>query len=424
MTGSAPRPRRGAAFWVLGLLLIAAATLPPLPQQTAASAATPLWCVVCGEYGGVDVLQNILLFIPLGVGLRIAGFRTWMVCACGLSVSLLVETLQLTVIPGRDASLSDLLTNTLGGWVGAVAGTHLNQLLFPTEGQAASLALAGALAWLAVQAGTAVLLRPWAPDAIRGGAWARAIPERIPFDGTVTAATVSGFAIPDGLNPFPELAEKVRQGDVRLEVRLLSGSHAAVWSPVFELLGPRGSALSLEAVGRDLVFHPPMQSSRLRLRRPALRLDAALPPTSGVPLLVTTQVSGDTLSAIWRIAEGPIFRSLQVLGPSLGWSLITPIRYAFGPEVRWITGVWIAGWLAVIGYWLAAGKLRPLVAASTVTLLLFTGLALIPGVFGYPVSHWIEWLAGAAGAGIGYAGHHFATYLGKRCDSPSIKESC
>ncbi|HET6836990.1 MAG TPA: VanZ family protein [Gemmatimonadales bacterium] len=372
----------------------------------------------------MDVLLNVLLFVPLGVGLRISGLRTWLVCACGLAVSLLVETLQLTLIPGRDASLSDLVTNTLGSWAGAIAGQHLTRLLFPSEGQATSLALGGALAWLAVQAGTAILLRPWAPDEIRGGAWARAAPDRIPFDGMVTAVALSGWSIPNGPMPVSKLAAKLRQGDVRLEVRLLSGSNAAAWSPVFELLGPRGPLLSLESVGRDLAFHPPTQSSRVRLRRPGLRLDAALPPASGVPLRVTAQARGDTLSASWSIAGGPNFRSLQVLGPSLGWSLITPIRYAFGSEVRWITGVWIAGWLAVIGYWSAARRAPPLISVSGMTLLLCTGLALVPGVLSYPVSHWTEWLAGAAGAGIGHAAHYFAAYLGKGCDSPSIKESC
>jgi hypothetical protein len=182
--------------------------------------------------------------------------------------------------------------------------------------------------------------------------------------------------------------------------------------------------LSLEAVGPDLAFHPPMQSARLRLRRPALLLKDALPGNPAVPLRVTARTRADTLSASWSIAEGDVFRSFQVLGPSLGWSLVTPVRYAFGPEVRWISAVWIAGWLAVIAYWTAFRRAGSLVAASRLTLLLLTGLALVPLVFGYPLSHWSEWLAGAAGVGIGYAGHHFAAYLGERCDSPSIKESC
>ena len=407
-----------------GLLLIAGTTLIPLPQQRAAAAATPLWCLVCGDYGGVDVLNNVLLFIPLGVGFRLLGVRTARVVLLGALLSLGIELLQLTAITGRDASLSDVVTNTVGSWAGAIAGKHLDRLLFPKARDAMFLALAGGLAWLGVQAATAVLLRPWAPDAIRGGAWARTIPGRTPFDGKVTAATLSGVVIPNHLTPAPQLGSSVRRGDVRLDVRLLSGSRSAIWSPVVEVLGTGGRVLSLEAVGGDLAFQPPMHSARLRLRRPALRLGKALPAMSGVPLQLTARTGGDTISASWSVAGGPVFRSLQVLGPSLGWSLITPFRYAFGPEVRWVTGVWIAGWLAAIAYWSAARRARDAVTASSLTLLLLTGLAIVPAVFGYPSSHWSEWLAGVTGVGIGYAGHHFATYLGQRCDPRSINESC
>jgi hypothetical protein len=416
--------RFGRFLAVAGLVVITGATLIPLPQQSAAAAATPLWCLVCGEYGGVDVLNNVLLFMPLGVGLRLVGLPTSRVVLLSTSLSLGIELLQLTAITGRDASLSDLLTNSVGSWGGAMAGKHLAQLLFPKPEDAVFLALAGGLAWLGVQATTAVLLRPWAPDEIRGGAWARAIPGRTPFDGKVTVAAVSGVAIPNKLTPVPQLVPSVRGGDVRLEVRLLSGTRAAVWSPIVEVLGPRGSVLSLEAVRRDLAFQPPMRSSRLRLRRPALRLGEALPSTSGVPLQVTARAGGDTMSSSWSVAGGPVFRSLQVLGPSLGWSLITPVRYAFGPEARWVTGVWIAGWLAAIAYWSAAPRARDLVTASSLMLLLFAGLAMVPAVLGYPPSHWSEWLAGVTGGLIGYAGHHFAAYLGQRCDSRSIRESC
>jgi hypothetical protein len=420
----ASRTAIGQLLASVGLLAVAGATLIPLPQQTAASASTSLWCLVCGEYGGVDVLNNILLFLPLGLGIRLSGFRVMRVVAFGALLSLVIELLQFAIIPGRDASLSDVVTNTLGTWVGAMAGTHLVRLLLPSSGQAAVLALAAALAWLTVQAATAVLLRPWASDEIRGGAWARATPGRTPFDGRVTAAVVSGFPIGNAPQPVSGLAAKVRQGDVHLEVRLLSGSHAAVWSPVFEVLKPGGSVMSLEAVGRHLAFQPPMRSSQLRLRRPALRLDGALPSTPGVPLRVLAGVDGDSLVASWSIAESHVFRSDQVLGPSLGWSLITPVRHAFGPETLWITGMWIAGWFGVIAYWTVAWRARLLAIASALTLVLFIGLALIPRLFGYPVSHWTEWLAGTAGGAIGYAGYHFAAYLGERCDSLSIKESC
>lgn len=420
----AVRRRVGQLSAAAGLLFVAVTTLIPLPQQTAASAATPLWCLVCGEYGGVDVLNNILLFLPLGIGLRLAGISTLRAVMLGSLLSLTVELLQLTIIPGRDASLSDVLTNTSGTWVGAMAAQHRALLVVPSPRQARFLALVAGLTWLTVLATTAVLLRPWAPNEIVGVAWARVIPGRPPFDGSVTAAVVSGFAVHNAPQPVAGLAETLRQGDVHLKVRLVSGSHAAVWSPVFEVRKKGGSVMSLEAVGRDLAFQPPMRSSRVRLRRPALRLEGALPSRPGVPLQVTAGVNRNSLAASWSVAGGDMSRSVQVLGPSLGWSLITPVHHALGREARWITGLWIMGWLAVIACWSAGWTAGALPKATSLAFLLTMGLAVIPRVFGYPVSHWTEWLAGAAGVGIGYAGRHFATYLGERCDPLFIKESC
>jgi uncharacterized membrane protein YdcZ (DUF606 family) len=43
-----------------GLLVIAVTTLVPNPGQVAAVRATPVWCLVCGNHGGADVLNNLL----------------------------------------------------------------------------------------------------------------------------------------------------------------------------------------------------------------------------------------------------------------------------------------------------------------------------------------------------------------------------
>jgi hypothetical protein len=418
------RTKLGYGLAIIGVLFVAGTTLVPLPGQRAAAAETPLWCLVCGEYGGVDVLNNIMLFLPFGLGLRLAGLPASRAVMVGSLLSLGIELLQLTVIPGRDASLSDVLTNSLGTWLGAMTGKHLARLLLPSPKEARLLAGTATVAWLSVLAATAVLFQPWAPEAIRGGAWGRVVPGRVPFSGKVTAAALSGRAIPDAVEPIPGLASVLREGDVELDVSLVSGRPEAAWSPVFEVLGPLGSVLSLDALGSDLAFHPPVQSSRLRLRRPALRLEDALPPYPGVPLRVSARFRGDTLSASRSIAEGRVLESLQVLGPSLGWTLITPFRYALGAEARWITGAWIAGWVAIIAYWSTATRARARALGPTLTLVMVSGLGLVPALFGYSPGHWTEWLASAAGAGIGYAGQHIATYLGQRCDSLSTREFC
>src|SRR5215210_2904569 len=143
----------------------------------------------------------------------------------------------------------------------------------------------------------------------------------------VMSAVVSGSVVPNGsIALSPELATKIRQGDIRLDIRLRSGTTGGAWSPVFELLGPVGAVLSLEAVNRHLAFQPPMHSYRLRLRRPALRLPNALPSPAGTPVQVTGGERDGTVWARWKMA-GVSHSASQVLGPSLGWSLITPTRH-------------------------------------------------------------------------------------------------
>jgi hypothetical protein len=415
--------RLGLLLLFTGLLTIAAATLVPLPQQASAAEETPLWCLVCGDYGGVDVLNNMLLFVPLGAGLWLRGVRLRSVVAVAALLSLTIELLQLLVIPGRDASLSDLLTNTFGSWIGAALASHGTVLLRPTPSQALHLAVGGGFAWIAVQGASAVLLRPWFPEATLYAAFGRAIPGRDPFDGRVMSASVSGVAIPpSGAALAQELADRLRQEPVRLEVDLVTGENQGSWTPVLEIRERSRTVLALQLVGRDLVFEPPARSHLVRLRRPAIRLRRALSAQPGTPAQITTGQRADTLWGVWKGA-GRIGRSVQALSPSLGWSLITPVQYAFGRGVRLITGVWVACWMVPVGYWSAAashGRRRRMWLAG---LVLVAGLGLVSGLLGYPATHWSEWLAGLAGLGLGWAAWRSAPYLGQRCDSPSTSES-
>jgi hypothetical protein len=406
-----------------GLLVIAVATLVPNPGQVAAVRATPVWCLVCGNHGGADVLNNLLLFVPFAAGLRLIGFGARTVVGLGAVVALVIESLQFSVIPGRDASLSDLLTNTLGSWIGTALVARRDRLLKPGREQGIRLAGFGVLVWLLQQAGTSVLLQPWAPSGQLRGAWARTIPGRNPFDGRVTSAFLSGFAVPHGsVLQDSALGNNIRQGRIHLELGLISGGDTASWSPVFELLDGRGSVLAVEVVGRDLVFQAPARSSVLRLRRPALRLGEAIPLHPGVPVQVATGERNDTLWGQWELG-GAKYSSAQVLSPSFGWSLVTPIRYAYGRGVRLITALWIAAWLLPIGYWSAHGRLGRYTTWWLLSLVLLVGLGLVPRVLGYPAVHWSEWLAAVAGLGIGWAGPRSAAYLGARCEPPSTSGS-
>jgi glycopeptide antibiotics resistance protein len=70
----------------------------------------------------IELVVNVALFVPLGLALRLR-FESMSVArataiACGLSLG--IETLQLLVATGRVANITDVLMNTLGGFLGAI----------------------------------------------------------------------------------------------------------------------------------------------------------------------------------------------------------------------------------------------------------------------------------------------------------------
>jgi VanZ family protein len=70
----------------------------------------------------IELVVNIALFVPLGLALRLR-FATMSVVqatAIAFALSLGIETLQLVVATGRVANITDVLMNTLGGFIGAI----------------------------------------------------------------------------------------------------------------------------------------------------------------------------------------------------------------------------------------------------------------------------------------------------------------
>ncbi len=405
-----------------GLLFIALATLVPIPQQELAARLTPWWCLICGEHGGQDVVNNVLLFIPFALGLRLAGLPSRAVVATGGLVSLGIELLQWSVVPGRDASLSDVLTNTMGSLVGATLASHGVQLLRPTGPTVVRLAGCWGALWLTVQIGSALLLQPWAPADQLRGFWARRVLGHRPFEGEVVSANLLGAPIPTDSQPLtPEMARQIRTGRFDLQLRLRSG-RSGKRSSVVEVLGPRGSVIAIEANGGDLAFQPPMRSSLLRLARPALRIPGALSSPPGSVLTLVARDRGFALEAEWT-SSGLTQRARQALGPSLGWSLLAPFRHTYGRGTSVITLVWLAAWLLPLGYWTPHVSGRPFLSWGAVLLLVALGVGLVPLLTGYAPARFSEWLGALLGLAAGAAGYWGTTYFEARCDSLSTRES-
>jgi hypothetical protein len=395
-----------------GLVFILAATLTPVPWRAATAAATPLLCLVCGEQGSVDVTLNVLLFIPFAFGLRLSGVATRRVVVAALLLSLLVESLQYAVVIGRDSSLSDVLTNTVGGAIGAVIAGHLDALVRPAPATARRLAMAWTAFWLGTTAVAALALRPWEPQGPFLTEWAR---ERLPFpafDGRVTAASLGSVPLPEGWHPAgAEPPLPMRAGTIRLRVSVMTG-HPAGWRTILLLWRGESEVLGLSQSGHDLVFKRPSRAVPMRFRPVAIRLVHAFPADSGVPVDLTAAAERETvrLGSSWGGGQSPSF----------GWSLVLPFDYALGPEVRLLTGLWLAGFMFPLGRWWGRAGLPPITAIGLIAGIIVVGLGALPPLAGYPPVHWSEWVASALGAALGWARSGRAAYLPNRCDSPSI----
>ena len=76
------------------------------------------------DYGLVEWLANIALFLPLGVMIGLTLRRWWLLAglAAAMALSVLVETLQALYLPERTSSALDVLANVIGVGVGVLIG--------------------------------------------------------------------------------------------------------------------------------------------------------------------------------------------------------------------------------------------------------------------------------------------------------------
>jgi VanZ family protein len=103
------------AFLILTLAAIFACTLVPLPAGESSQLLLP-----AGPFTGhdlVDGIQNIILFLPLGLALAQRRIHAVWKVLLGAVISLGIETMQLW-IPGRVSSWVDVCTNATGTMVG------------------------------------------------------------------------------------------------------------------------------------------------------------------------------------------------------------------------------------------------------------------------------------------------------------------
>lgn len=409
-----PHTRRfGFALVVLSLAAIAWLTLGP--AHASSSSIDSHLCLVCGPQAGVDILLNMLLFVPLGVGLRLSGLSPWKAVLICFALSLSIETAQAFIVRGRASTLSDILTNTSGGAIGFWSARTAPMWLAPSRKKAAWLAAMWGAIWLLIQIVSNYSFAPslspsqyYGQIAQRGG--------RAMFHGQVDSARIGTIPIPDGA--FAD-SRSIRQ-------LLLNGAPivgfvtVAEPTPNFASLirvadaKQRGIA-SIAEQGDQLVFSIRTGASNLRLREPAFGMPGvftrARPPADS---------AADTLVLSARFNEGTVqlvaqSRSAQRelnVSPraALAWTVLVPFHgYLESSGVERVAAFfWTSVLLIPLGYWAAALARQSERAAafalmSVLAALLATGLILVPAAFALKGATPLDWIAAVSGVGIGAA---------------------
>ena len=403
----AQRERAGVAIAILGAVLIARMTLEP----TGAGPGLPRWCLVCGEQGLQDVVLNLVLFVPLGAGLGLTRLRASRGVAIALAITLAVELLQVRVVAGRDASLSDLLTNTAGGAIGIALARTRRVLLAPTKRTAGRLATAALGAWLGLLTFTGWAFQPSIPPATAYyGQWARGFPGFARFPGRVLAATLDGAEVPDNHIPQSSRVREMLLG-VRpaLRATVIGGGvlRPGRTAPIVSIAHPdQFVVVTLEQEGRDVLFRLRTRAADARLRMPGARARGVFGGAAGRPTR-----PGDTLRVVGMARPGrlrvdvstldgsPVAAGELRLSPGLGWSLLWPFA---SPSVVMLAVI-SAGWLAALAAPVAFWTRRAAGAATTrggllLAAVLGGGLVLPSLLWPIPLADAAQWLGCTAGA--------------------------
>ena len=338
---------------VVWLAVIAWSTLRSAPEEAATVAALRWYCLACGSSGATDVILNLLLFLPLGLAARALNWPFRRTALSLLGLTMLIEVTQGTLLVGRDASLSDVLTNTIGGMVGWLGYPLLQRLGRPSpalarRGAAVVLAL-GVAVWL----GTAAALRPVlggaAPWTIQG---TPNLPYHDRFPGKVRRAVLNGVDIPDG--PLPHGAVRRDSLDLSIDVIRTGALTPRRSAPVLRVIAANQEP-QVNVTDRygDAVVEFAVQGSAWKLRTPQWQFRDAFRIPADSSWTLRWEWSGNQLRMTsGSVADSAPGRIALRLSIAEGWIFIHPYVGSIGPSEPLWTALWLAWWFGLLG-WLA-----------------------------------------------------------------------
>ena len=207
----------------------------------------------------LQLVFNVLLFVPLGVFIRVLAGRGILVAlAAGFGLSLLVETTQLTGVWGiypcayRFFDVGDLMTNTLGAVVGCTLALVVPKTLrgakasadadLPrpvTRGRRALAMLCDGLAYGFLSAGTGVAVQVWLEYGVRD--------RQAVLDGGLASAV--GVIVPSAMLLVLILVGGRSIGDIAVQLRFTGSRLPAPFARLLRWAGGIGGLAALPLLG-------------------------------------------------------------------------------------------------------------------------------------------------------------------------------
>lgn len=372
----------------------------------------PSLCLLCGEQSILDAVLNVILFVPLGIGLRLAGMSRRRAFAIGLVTTITVESLQL-VIPGRDTSLGDIFTNSFGGLIGILCADSWRAILLPTRRRATALAFGWTLCWTIALLASAELTHISLPRTSAWGVWMPELLHHDYFPGRVLSATAGGLPTPDSISAFSEdVRRRLSSDSVVVQATVVGAASTGQLSSIANIYDyQRQQIFMLGQRKGNLTFSLRMRTADVKIATPTIRLDSVFPRHRPAKLDTIVVAGGLIHHRLWISAVNHGVRRERTLpvDAGLGWSYFLPFDYEYGAEAPWLTALWLAGLSAPAMYWASRAGRRTSVAVATA---LAAALLAAPLVSGAHPTPWWEWLALAVGIIVGAA-------LGMESERPS-----
>lgn len=404
----------------LGALLVAASTLTP----GGGGEPLPITCFWCDRWALQDAILNVLLFIPLGVGIGVMRTRLVPASLAILLTTVLVEGAQLLVVPGRDPSLRDLLTNVVGGLAGHALGLRWAALLFPHKRVAWRAAGWARLAWVAMQLLAGWLLIPSLPErpaSVIAGTHVGGFADfrgRVLRSGVATAPSAAASAIEPRHQPLAMVSALIQPGP----------ASRALTPIVTVAQGTDDFPLMLAVRNDDLLFRVRTRAEDVRLRSPMVRFADEIKPwyrTMAPPrdvLSVLAVRTAERASAVVRASSGAVLRADVPVRTTQAWALLWPSGSTLGARPDVASAIWCFLLLVPTGYWSArTGRHRRRLGWLLAGVAAGSGFLVGPLLYSQAWPGVAELVGAAAGLGIGGAlGHLSRSILHRPRPAPTM----